>query len=78
MADVFTREQAGRMFGFIAAGASTGGLLGPLVAGRLADLPSCDELINSIVREARERLAALGLVPLASGIVRAYHQQQCQ
>src|SRR5579872_5867624 len=36
MADVFTREQAGRMFGFIAAGASTGGILGPLVAGRLA------------------------------------------
>ena len=36
MADVFTREQAGRMFGFIAAGASTGGLLGPLLAGRLA------------------------------------------
>jgi AAA family ATP:ADP antiporter len=36
MADVFTREQAGRMFGFIAAGASTGGLVGPLIAGRLA------------------------------------------
>ena len=36
MADVFTREQAGRMFGFIAAGASTGGLLGPVIAGRLA------------------------------------------
>jgi ATP:ADP antiporter, AAA family len=36
MADVFTREQAGRMFGFIAAGASAGGLIGPLVAGRLA------------------------------------------
>ncbi|MGH8139460.1 MAG: NTP/NDP exchange transporter [Steroidobacteraceae bacterium] len=36
MADVFTREQAGRMFGFIAAGASTGGLFGPLLAGRLA------------------------------------------
>jgi AAA family ATP:ADP antiporter len=36
MADVFTREQAGRMFGFIAAGASTGGVLGPLIAGRLA------------------------------------------
>src|SRR5581483_10225157 len=36
MADVFTREQAGRMFGFIAAGASTGGLVGPLLAGRLA------------------------------------------
>jgi AAA family ATP:ADP antiporter len=36
MADVFTREQAGRMFGFIAAGASTGGLVGPFIAGRLA------------------------------------------
>jgi AAA family ATP:ADP antiporter len=36
MADVFTREQAGRLFGFIAAGASTGGLVGPFVAGRLA------------------------------------------
>jgi AAA family ATP:ADP antiporter len=36
MADVFTREQAGRMFGFIAAGASTGGLVGPLIASRLA------------------------------------------
>ena len=36
MADVFTREQAGRMFGFIAAGASTGGLIGPLIAGHLA------------------------------------------
>src|SRR5579872_4581852 len=36
MADVFTREQASRMFGFIAAGASTGGLVGPLIAGRLA------------------------------------------
>jgi len=36
MADVFTREQAGRMFGFIAAGASTGGLLGPLIDRELA------------------------------------------
>lgn len=36
MADVFTREQAGRMFGFIAAGASTGGLTGPLLASSLA------------------------------------------
>jgi len=36
MADVFTREQAGRLFGFIVAGASTGGLVGPFVAGRLA------------------------------------------
>ncbi|HXZ59240.1 MAG TPA: MFS transporter [Steroidobacteraceae bacterium] len=36
MADVFTREQAGRMFGFIAAGASTGGLIGPLIDRYLA------------------------------------------
>jgi AAA family ATP:ADP antiporter len=36
MADVFTREQAGRVFGFIWAGASTGGLIGPLIARELA------------------------------------------
>jgi AAA family ATP:ADP antiporter len=36
MADVFTREQAGRMFGFIAAGASTGGLIGPTIDRYLA------------------------------------------
>jgi AAA family ATP:ADP antiporter len=36
MADVFNREQAGRLFGFIWAGASTGGLIGPLVAHYLA------------------------------------------
>jgi AAA family ATP:ADP antiporter len=36
MADVFTREQAGRLFGFIWAGASTGGLIGPAIAHELA------------------------------------------
>jgi AAA family ATP:ADP antiporter len=36
MADVFTREQAGRVFGFIWAGASTGGLIGPFIAHELA------------------------------------------
>jgi NAD(P)H-dependent flavin oxidoreductase YrpB (nitropropane dioxygenase family) len=36
-----------------------------LVAGRLGDLPSCEELISSIVREARSRLAALGAAPPA-------------
>ena len=36
MADVFTREQAGRVFGFIWAGASTGGLIGPSIARSLA------------------------------------------
>ena len=33
MADVFTREQAGRVFGFIWAGASTGGLIGRILHG---------------------------------------------
>jgi ATP:ADP antiporter, AAA family len=36
MADVYSREQAGRLFGFIWAGASTGGLIGPLIARKLA------------------------------------------
>ncbi|MGB6605282.1 MAG: MFS transporter, partial [Steroidobacteraceae bacterium] len=36
MADVFTREQAGRLFGCIWAGASTGGLIGPAIDNRLA------------------------------------------
>jgi ATP:ADP antiporter, AAA family len=36
MADVFNREQAGRLFGFIWAGASTGGLIGPLIDHYLA------------------------------------------
>jgi len=37
MADVFDREQAGRLFGFIAAGISTGGLFGPFLVQRLAE-----------------------------------------
>jgi AAA family ATP:ADP antiporter len=36
MADVFTREQATRMFGFIWAGASVGGLIGPFIAQAFA------------------------------------------
>ncbi len=36
MADVFSREQAVRLFGFIWAGASAGGLIGPAVARELA------------------------------------------
>jgi ATP:ADP antiporter, AAA family len=36
MADVFNREQAGRLFGFIWAGASSGGLVGPAIANQLA------------------------------------------
>ena len=37
MADVYTREQAGRLFGFLAAGLSTGGLFGPFLGARLAE-----------------------------------------
>ncbi len=37
MADVFSREQAGRLFGFVAAGISTGGLFGPFLGSRLAE-----------------------------------------
>jgi AAA family ATP:ADP antiporter len=36
MADVFSREQAVRLFGFIWAGASAGGLIGPFVVRELA------------------------------------------
>jgi ATP:ADP antiporter, AAA family len=36
MADLFSREQAGRLFGFIWAGASTGGLIGPAIDNLLA------------------------------------------
>ena len=36
MADIFTREQAGRMFGFIAAGLSCGGIAGPALGSVLA------------------------------------------
>jgi AAA family ATP:ADP antiporter len=36
MADLFSREQAGRLFGFIASGASVGGLVGPLLPVFLA------------------------------------------
>jgi AAA family ATP:ADP antiporter len=37
MADVFSREQAGRLFGFIAAGLSLGGLFGPFLGSVLAE-----------------------------------------
>lgn len=49
MADIFTREQAGRMFGAIAAGASTGGLTGPLLARFLVeDIGTINLLIVSM------------------------------
>ncbi len=36
MADIFSREQSHRLFGFIAAGTSLGGLAGPLITATLA------------------------------------------
>lgn len=36
MADLFTSTQAARLFGFIAAGGSTGAIVGPLITGLLA------------------------------------------
>ena len=37
MADIFSREQSHRLFGFIAAGTSLGGLAGPLLTATLAE-----------------------------------------
>jgi AAA family ATP:ADP antiporter len=45
MADVFNKEQAKRLFGFIATGASVGGLVGPLIAIVLAEYISHNALI---------------------------------
>jgi AAA family ATP:ADP antiporter len=80
MADVFTREQAGRVFGFIWAGASTGGLIGPLIAHELAVplgainlLPlSAGLLLLSLVFMSRvirwqRRAAATEATPAAGG-----------
>lgn len=41
-----------------------------VVAGRINDLPTCAELVDRIVGEARERLNALGVTrPLSSALV---------
>jgi AAA family ATP:ADP antiporter len=57
MADVFTREQAGRLFGFIAAGLSLGGLFGPFLGKQLAQPIGT---INLLLVSAA--LLAIGLV----------------
>ena len=44
MSDLFTKEQAGRLFGFIAAGASVGFLVGPILASELVDLVGTSSL----------------------------------
>jgi AAA family ATP:ADP antiporter len=61
MADVFTREQAGRMFGFIAAGLSTGGLFGPFLGARLAEPIGT---INLLLVSAALLAASLGFLLL--------------
>jgi ATP:ADP antiporter, AAA family len=67
MADVYTREQAGRLFGFIAAGLSLGGLFGPFLGQRLArPLGTIDLLLVSA------GLLALSLVLLLR--VLAWHR----
>ncbi len=69
MADVFNREQAGRLFGFIWAGASTGGLVGPLIARKLA-VPL--GAVNLLPLSAGLLLAALGVM----GFVIAWSRRQ--
>jgi len=61
MADVFTREQAGRLFGFIAAGLSLGGLNGPFLGKRLAEPLGT---INLLLVSAVLLTAALGFMLL--------------
>jgi len=61
MADVFSREQAGRLFGFIAAGISTGGLFGPFLAARLAEPIGT---INLLLVSAALLAASLGCLLL--------------
>lgn len=45
MSDLFNREQAPRLFGFIAMGSSVGAIVGPLIAGATAELISSKELM---------------------------------
>jgi AAA family ATP:ADP antiporter len=61
MADVFSREQAGRLFGFVAAGLSTGGLFGPFLAARLAGPIGT---INLLLVSAALLAASLGCLML--------------
>jgi AAA family ATP:ADP antiporter len=69
MADVFTREQAGRLFGFIAAGLSLGGLFGPFLGKQLAQpIGTINLLLVSAV------LLAVGLACMMW--VLAWHRRQ--
>lgn len=72
MADVFTREQAGRLFGFIWAGASSGGVIGPYIDRTLA-VPL--GTVNLLLLSAGLLLIALIFMRL---IIRWQHQQAAQ
>jgi len=61
MADVFSREQAGRLFGFVAGGLSLGGLFGPFLGKQLAQPLGT---INLLLVSAALLTAALGLMLL--------------
>ena len=84
MADVYTREQAGRLFGFIWAGASTGGLIGPFIDRKLAiplgainllplsaGLLLVSLLFMALVIRWQRRQAAASAAPLQGGAARA-------
>lgn len=45
MADLFTKEQAGRLFAFIAVGASSGAIAGPIIAAVAVSLVGSESLI---------------------------------
>jgi AAA family ATP:ADP antiporter len=45
IADVFTKQQSRRLFGFIATGASAGASVGPLIAGQIVAVIGSDNLI---------------------------------
>jgi AAA family ATP:ADP antiporter len=68
MADVFSREQAGRLFGFIAAGLSVGGLCGPFVGQLLAEPIGT---INLLLVAAGSLVVSLALL----GAVIAWHRE---
>lgn len=72
MADVFTREQAGRLFGFIWAGASSGGVIGPWIDKTLA-VPL--GTVNLLLLSAGLLLIALIFMRL---IIRWQRQQAAQ
>jgi AAA family ATP:ADP antiporter len=75
MADVFTREQAGRLFGFIAAGLSVGGLLGPFLGTLLAERIGT---INLLLLAAAALAVSLALLHGVTGWHREHGENTAQ